>query len=84
MKKLSNQKHNDRLFRQEFQRGFRRQHTAGISQGAYAMCKVIHDRAVDSRMTVDSRLSWITSFCETMISNHNKEVQPDAGQSHES
>lgn len=84
MKKSSNQKHNDQLLREEFRKGFERQRTEGIAQGAYAVSKVIYDRVIDPKLTVDERLSWVISFCETVISNHEKEVRPDAGQSYES
>lgn len=66
----TNSKHNDQLFREQFKMGFQSQRSAGIAQGAYAMCKVIHDGAIQSDQTAEERLNWITTFCEKLLDNH--------------
>lgn len=74
-KKNSGGRHNDLLFKQQFQRGLQRQHSAGVAQGAYAMCKVIHDKAVEEGKTAEERLEWITNFCEKLLSTVNGKVE---------
>lgn len=59
-------KHHAQLQRQ-FQRGFQRQHTAGVAQGAYAMCKVIHDKAADDSIPTEDRINWILNFCGKLL-----------------
>lgn len=68
MKKSGN-KHNDQLFRDQFKKGFQSQRSAGIAQGAYAVCKVIHDKVTASDQTAEERLTWITAFCEKLLNN---------------
>ena len=38
-------KHNDQVFKRVVTGGLQKQHTAGVAQGAYAMCKVVLDKA---------------------------------------
>ncbi|MBQ8619079.1 MAG: hypothetical protein IJ418_16405 [Clostridia bacterium] len=68
-------KHNDLLFKQQFQRGFQRQHSAGVAQGAYAMCKVIHDKAIDTSKTAEERITWITNFCGKLLESATSGVK---------
>lgn len=83
-KKHNPGKHNDQLFRQHFREGFQRQHNNGIAQGAYAMCKVIHDKAVNTDIAEEERLQWIIAFTSTMLNykpaeetEGQQKVQPD-------
>ena len=66
-------KHNDKLFKQVVTGGLRKQHTAGIAQGAYAMCKVILDKARNESKTAEERLNDVIAFCNvcTNIADKN-------------
>lgn len=57
-------KHNNQVFRRVVASGLQKQHTAGIAQGAYAMCRVILDKATDETKTVEQRLEDIIAFCK--------------------
>ncbi len=56
-------KHNDQVFKRVVTGGLQRQHTAGVAQGAYAMCKVILDKATDETKTAEQRLEDVIAFC---------------------
>ena len=56
-------KHNDQVFRKVVTGGLRKQHSAGIAQGAYAMCKVVLDKATDESKTIEQRLNDVIAFC---------------------
>lgn len=57
-------KHNDQVFRRVVTGGLQKQHTAGVAQGAYAMCKVVLDKATDESKTVEQRLDDVIAFCK--------------------
>lgn len=57
-------KHNDGMFKKVVTDGLRKQHTTGIAQGAYAMCKVVLDKATAKEKTADERLKDIIAFCK--------------------
>lgn len=61
-------KHNDQVFKQVVTDGLRKQHTAGIAQGAYAVAKVILDKATDENKPVEERFTDIIAFCRTCTS----------------
>lgn len=56
-------KHNDQVFKQVVTDGLRKQHSSGIAQGAYAMCKVVLDKATDESKTIEQRLNDVIAFC---------------------
>lgn len=58
-------KHNDQVFKRVVTDGLQKQHTAGIAQGAYAMCRVVLDKATDESKTVEQRLEDVIAFCKT-------------------
>lgn len=64
---MGKNRHNDLLLKQQFQKGFQRQHSASVAQGAYAMCKVIYDKAVDASKTAEERIDWIAHFCGKLL-----------------
>ena len=57
-------KHNDQVFKRVVTGGLQKQHTAGIAQGAYAMCKVILDKATNEAKPVEQRLEDVIAFCK--------------------
>ena len=57
-------KHNDQVFKRVVTGGLQKQHTAGVAQGAYAMCKVVLDKATDESKTVEQRLDDVIAFCK--------------------
>lgn len=57
-------KHNDQLFKKVVTGGLQKQHSAGIAQGAYAMCRVVLEKATDETKTVEQRLKDVIDFCE--------------------
>lgn len=61
-------KHNDQVFKRVVTDGLRKQHTAGIAQGAYAVSKVILEKATDENKTAEERLADIIAFCRTCTS----------------
>lgn len=44
-----------------------RQLKYGLSQGMFAACKVIHDKATDQSMSIEDRLNDIIAFCEPLL-----------------
>lgn len=58
-------KHNDQLFKKVVTGGLQRQHSAGIAQGAYAMCRVVLDKATDESKSIEQRLKDVIDFCKT-------------------
>lgn len=58
-------KHNDQVFRRVVTEGLRKQHSTGIAQGAYAISKVILDKATDEKKTPEERLESVIAFCKT-------------------
>lgn len=56
-------KHNDNMFRKVVTEGLRKQHTIGLSQGSYAMCKVILDMANQEDKTDTEKIEAIRTFC---------------------
>ena len=74
-------KHNDQLFRKVVTGNLRKQHTAGAAQGAYAMCKVIRDKATDETKTVEQRLEDVVGFCNVCLNfASNKPTGGDANE----
>ena len=57
-------KHNDQLFKKVVTGGLQKQHSAGIAQGAYAMCRVVLEKATDETKTVEQRLKDVIDFFE--------------------
>lgn len=45
----------------------KRQLQYGLSQGMFAACKVIHDKATDQSMSAEDRLNDIINFCEPLL-----------------
>ncbi len=60
-------KHNDNMFRQVVTQGLRKQHTAGIAQGAYAMCSVILGKAKAEGKTAEEKVADIIKFCNVCM-----------------
>lgn len=67
-------KHNDNLFKKEFEKGFRKQYNNGLLSGAYAVCQVVLEKAKDDSMSADERLAEIIRFCE--VSFPKKDATP--------
>ncbi len=44
-----------------------KQHSAGIAQGAYAMCQVVLSQAKDDSKSAEERLQNIVEFCSICI-----------------
>lgn len=65
---MGKNRHNDLLLKQQFQKGFQRQHSASVAQGAYAMCKVIYDKAVDASKTAENALIGLRTFAVNCLS----------------
>ena len=57
-------KHNDGMFKKAVTGGLRKQRTAGVAQGAYAMCKVILNKATDGSKPAEKRLEDVIAFCK--------------------
>lgn len=70
-------KHNDQVFKRVVTGGLKKQHTAGVAQGAYAMCKVVLDKATDESKTAEQRLEDVIAFCK--ICTKLADGQPIAG-----
>lgn len=60
-------KKQEEALRQEFKKGFEEQFKNGMTQGAYAICKVIHDKATNDSISVEERLAEIVRFCEVSL-----------------
>lgn len=56
-------KHNDNVFKRVVTDGLRKQHTAGVAQGAYAMCNVVLAKATDENKSAEQRLTDVIEFC---------------------
>lgn len=65
-------KHDDNTFKRVVTGGLQKQHTAGIAQGAYAMCSVILEKAKNEEKTPEERLEDIIKFCTICIDLKNK------------
>lgn len=61
-------RHNDNVFKRVVTDGLKKQHSAGLAQGAYAMCNVILEKATDESKTVEQRLADVVSFCKACAS----------------
>ena len=63
-------KHNDKEFQEKlkakFREGYENEFKRGLAKGAYAVCKVVYDRATDETKTPDERLNIIKEFCATL------------------
>lgn len=63
-------KHNDKEFQEKlkakFREGYEREFKRGLAKGAYAVCKVVYDRATDEAKTPEERLKIISEFCATL------------------
>lgn len=57
-------RHNDNVFKRVVTDGLKKQHSAGLAQGAYAMCNVILKKATDESKTVEQRLADVVAFCK--------------------
>lgn len=66
-------KHNDKLFRDTFKKGFEQQFHRGMLQGATAICGVIQDMASDTSKTPDERIEKIKAFCAVSLNAKTKE-----------
>ncbi len=66
-RKNEKNKNKDLLFRQIVTDSLQKQHMAGLTQGAYAMCQVVLDKAKDDSKTADERIADIIRFCSTCI-----------------
>lgn len=44
-----------------------RQLKYGLSQGMYAACKVIYDKAMNQEATAEDRIKDIIAFCEPLL-----------------
>lgn len=75
MKKKSKIIGDENMIRKEFENGLRQQRSIGVAQGAYAMCKVIVNKADDDSISIEERLSWIRSFCEKLIASATKKLE---------
>jgi len=60
-------KHNDNMFRKVVTGGLQKTHRDGISQGAYAMCKVVLDKAQKEGKTAEEKLEDIIAFCSICV-----------------
>lgn len=60
-------RHHDDLFKQALTDGLKKQHSAGLAQGAYAMCKVIFEKATDESKTIEQRLADVVTFCKNCV-----------------
>ena len=75
-------KHNDKEFQEKIKMTFRnnldKQFRNGLAQGAYAVCKVVLDRANDEGKTIEERLQIIRAFCEPIVNMRNQPPVPTA------
>lgn len=55
----------EQVMRNEFQQGFKDTFRNGLLQGSSAMCKVILDKANNTKLTLEERIADIVKFCET-------------------
>lgn len=53
-------------FREIVSQTLKEQHSAGMMQGAYAMCKVVQDKLEDQSRSVEARLEDALEFCRKM------------------
>lgn len=64
-------KHNDKAFKDKIQMSFRmnleKQFRNGLTQGMYAACKVISEKATDESKSAEERIQDIVKFCNTAI-----------------
>ena len=60
-------KHDDKLFRETFKRGFEQQFRRGMLQGATAICGVVFEIANDTTKTADERVEKIKAFCSVAL-----------------
>lgn len=56
-------------FRSIVHGSLQQQHTAGLTQGAYAMCEVILDKAADETKAAEQKLEDIVGFCKVCTQN---------------
>ena len=55
--------------------GLRKQHTAGIKQGMYAVCKLIYGLADKEAIPVEERIQNIKTFCSVCIDSKEKKKE---------
>lgn len=84
-------KHNDKEFQDRIKaqerikmalrENLEKQFRNGITQGMYAACKVIFDKASDESRSHEERIKDIVTFCEPALKNRNAkpETQKKAG-----
>lgn len=72
-----NKKQEEKL-RQEFKEGFQRQFRNGLSQGVYAISKVIYDKATNNSVSAEERIAEIVSFCELSIKANGRNAEKPA------
>lgn len=53
-------------FREVVSRTLKEQHSAGMMQGAYAMCKVVQDKLEDQSRSAEARIEDALDFCRKM------------------
>lgn len=66
--------HNDGMFKRVVTDGLRKQHTAGVAQGVYAMCKVILGMVTAESRTAEERLADVEAFCRRWAGTPLKKV----------
>ena len=74
-------KHNDKEFQERIKaqerikmalrENLEKQFRNGVTQGMYAACKVISDKASDEAKTHEERINDIITFCEPALKSHD-------------
>lgn len=64
----------------EMEEGFRKMHSVGMARGAYAMAQVILQKANNTELTLEERLTDIVQFCEKCRNIDENKAEPEAGQ----
>lgn len=75
---------NRAAMKNEMEQGFRKMHSVGMARGAYAMAQVILQKANNTTLTLEERLTDIVQFCEKCKNIDDKKEEEEADQGNES
>lgn len=67
----------------EMEQGFRKMHSVGMARGAYAMAQVILQKANNTTLTLEGRLTDIVQFCEKCKNIDDKKEDKEVEQVNE-
>ncbi|MBR4023510.1 MAG: hypothetical protein IKI94_13130 [Ruminococcus sp.] len=62
-------KQDEKMLKKTFEEGFQKSFNDGMLQAGRAICKVIHDKATNTKKSPEERIADIVKFCEVSLGN---------------